>query len=304
MTIREALDVSQRSVSFRDAEVLLAAALNVGRAHLHTHPEQHLNPEEQARYDTLLARREQNEPVAHIIGYKEFYGRRFKTDARALIPRPETEGLVECALAWCVTAFREHTKTTNLPCPLHIAELGTGSGNIAITLALELAAQSIPATIIAGEISPEALSLAGENWETLSQGTPLGNIQLRFVESDLFAHPVFSKRPFDLLIANLPYVEDTWRAHPAAQQDVVFYEPDLALFGGDNDGLGLYRRFFYEAREHLTPQGVVMIEYGETQTELLKPIIQASFPSSTLTVLPDYAGLDRVLVVRPELSLQ
>ena len=298
MTIKEALNVSDRTISFRDAEVLLAAALGVDRTRLHTYPEEIIDESRARVYEEFLKRREQNEPVAHIIGTKEFYGRPFITDARALIPRPETEGLIDPAVAWCENRFRTHVNAANLPCPLFIAELGTGCGNIAITLALELAALHIPATIIAGEISGEALELTKENWESLRHEHHMGNIQLHFVESDMFADARFNKRPFDLLIANLPYVEETWRINPAAQKDVIFYEPDVALFGGDGDGLGLYRQFFAEAPTHLVNDGAIMVEYGETQTPLLLPVIEKAFPEKKATVLQDYAGLDRVVIVK------
>jgi release factor glutamine methyltransferase len=295
-TISSALNVADRTVSYRDAEVLLAAALGVERTYLHAHGEQELTVAETADYEASLKRREHNEPVAYIIGTREFYGRPFAVDARALIPRPETEGVVERAVAFATEHFKTHLKDSNLPCPVRIAELGTGCGNIAVSVALELAAAGVPSTVVAADISPESLELAKENWKRLSDGVPTGNIKLSFVESDLFAHSLLSDRPFELILANLPYVEDTWRVDPRAQQDVVFYEPDLALFGGP-DGLDIYRRFFADAPTHLSEGGRILIEYGETQTAAILPLIEASLPGRTLTVHKDYAGLDRVLEI-------
>ncbi len=296
MTITQALDVSNRTVSFRDAEVLLAAVLKCSRAHLHTYPEQTLTSAEETQYESFLTRREQNEPVAHITGNKEFYGREFKIDHRALIPRPETEGIVTQAVEWISDHFKTHAHESNLPCPVQVAELGTGCGSIAISVALELAERAIPATIVASEISNEALELAKENWETLSRGVTLGNVVLKLVQADMFDAPELTKRPFDIILANLPYVEDTWKMNPAAQQDVVFYEPDIALFGG-SDGLDLYRKFFAESPTHLEKDGAIIIEYGETQTPLILPIISEVFPKKTVTVHKDYAGLDRVISI-------
>lgn len=296
MTVAEALDVRDRSVSGRDAEVLLGAVLGKDRAWLLSHGDVTLSAAESTLYGEYLARREQNEPVAYITGVKEFFGRPFKADKRALIPRPETEHAVEQALKWAAPAFQTYLKETGKPCPLRILELGTGGGPIAVSLALELAAASIPATIIATDIAPEALALAEENWQTLSQGTDTGNIQLTFVEADLFDHPLVTKRPFDLIIANLPYVETTWDVHTGGQPDVVFFEPDIALFGG-KDGLDLYRRFFAEAPAHLLPDGAVIIEYGDTQTAAITPLAAVAFPDKSMTVHQDYAGLDRVITI-------
>ncbi|MEZ0286623.1 MAG: peptide chain release factor N(5)-glutamine methyltransferase [Candidatus Paceibacterota bacterium] len=298
MTIAEALNVSDRTISFRDAEVLLAAVLDCDRSHLHTHGEQVLTPAQEEAYQSSLTRRENNEPVAHIVGYKEFYGRRFIADKRALIPRPETEGAVERALAWAVPYFQSHLKATGKPCPLRILELGTGGGPIAISLALELSAQSIPATIIATDIAPEALEQAQENWQILGKGSRTDLVVLKCIEADLFDHSSITTRPFDLIIANLPYVETTWQVETGAQPDVVFFEPDVALFGGA-DGLDIYRRFFAEAPTHLEAGGAVIIEYGDTQTTAITPLATAAFPDKLCTVHQDYAGLDRILELLP-----
>lgn len=300
MTIADALaSVQHRSVSYRDAEVFLSHILTQPRAYLHAHPEQRLTSEQRAMFEKFLKRREKNEPVAYIIGSKEFYGRPFKTDARALIPRPETEGMIEQALAFLPSYFDAHLKATNLPCPLRILELGTGSGNVAITLALELAALSLPATLIATDISGDALALAQENWQVLSTGISR-HIVTKFICADLFAHPEISPgRPFDLIAANLPYVEATWAQNPAAQPDVVFHEPDVALFGGE-DGLDLYRRFFAEAPKFLSTGGAVMIEHGEAQGADIRALAQAAWPNASITTYKDYADLDRITVIRTE----
>lgn len=270
ITIAEALNVQNRTVSSRDAEVLLSTALGKERAFLHSHGETELSPTEQQTYEDFLRRREQNEPVAYITGSKEFYGRLFKCDARALIVRPETEGVVEQALAWLGNKAAK------------VLELGTGAGNIATTLSLESPALTITAT----DISGEALELAQENARTLGA-------TVTFAQSDLFETVTGT---FDLIVANLPYVETTWQQNPAAQQDVLFYEPDVALFGGE-DGLDLYRRFFTEAPNYLTEGGAVIIEYGETQTSAISALARSAFPGHTLIIHQDYAGLDRVLTL-------
>jgi release factor glutamine methyltransferase len=295
MTIAEALNVQQRTVSSRDAEVLLAAVLGCERAYLHSHPEELLSPAAAQQYEDFLCRREANEPVAYITGVKEFYGRLFNVDKRVLIPRPETELLVAKGLEWSMAHFAA-TMQENLPCPVRILELGTGAGVVAVTLGIELARKNVPSTIVATEIDDGALTVAKENWKHLSAGEPVHNTITKWAVADLFDHPDITKRPFDLIIANLPYVETTWQVETGAQPDVVFYEPDVALFGG-KDGLDLYRRFFAEAPAHLCPGGAVMIEYGETQTAAISHLAAAALPEKQLQVFQDYAGLDRVITL-------
>ena len=278
MTIAEALNVSNRTVSFRDAEVLLRDALSCPREYLHTHPEVELTISQQKKYESYLVRRESNEPVAYITGKKEFYGRTFHCDKRALIPRPETEILIDRALAL--------TKSNNIS----ILELGTGVGNIAITLALEFQKRNLTPHILATDISSEALILAQENAQALG-ATPF----ITFIEADLFDHDLISnQRPFELIVANLPYVSTTWQTNPAAQPDVVFFEPDIALFGGE-DGLDHYRNFLTLAPQFLRPNGHILFEYGEDQTPLMLPLVHAAFPDRSPVVHQDYAALDRLI---------
>ncbi len=282
MTIAEALNVANRSVSFRDAEVLLGAVLHQERTWLHAHANEELTQEQAKQYSSFLDRREDNEPVAYITGVKEFFGRPFACDPRALIPRPETEAVVERALAVLVPRTE----------PYRILELGTGCGNISVTVALELAARQVPAHIIATDVSEEALELARQNSDSL------GASSVTFVVADMFANEsVYKGAPYDLILANLPYVADTWKIDPRSQRDVVFFEPDLALFGGDEDGLLLYRKFWNEAPAYLKGDGRVIIEYGEDQTGAMLPLIASAFPHKTATVYKDYAELDRVLEV-------
>ncbi|MBU6389113.1 peptide chain release factor N(5)-glutamine methyltransferase [Patescibacteria group bacterium] len=279
MTVSQALNVADRSISFREAEIFLQHILGASRAWLHGHGDQKLTPEQSSRFEEFCRRREQNEPVAYIIGEKEFYGRRFYCDRRALIPRPETEGLIDIAMQWSRNRGR----------PIKILELGTGSGNIAITLSLEL---SVPAKIVATDISPAALELARKNYQELGHRQPI-----RFICADLFHHSEIKKAaPFDLIIANLPYVPTAWQSDPEAQPEVVFQEPDIALFGGE-DGLELYRRFFADAPQYLGANGKIIIEFGEEETQKITAIAQKAFSNAQLTIQPDYAGLDRILQV-------
>ncbi len=299
MTVLEALNLVQhRSVSRRDAEVFLQHILQIERAELHTHDERELTPEQEEHYLKCLDRREQNEPVAYITGWKEFYGRRFACDHRALIPRPETELLIDRALALAPGIFSENLNTTGKPCPVRVLELGTGVGNIAATLCFELAKQQTPAQIIATDVVVEAVQLAQENLERLSEVPGEQTSPTTLLIADMFDHPSIAKgAPYDLIVANLPYVPIGWKTDSAAQPDVVFWEPDIALFGGE-DGLDHYRVFFDQVWEYLAPEGVILIEYGEDETGDLRFLLDGMQETLELTVHKDYAELDRMLEIR------
>jgi release factor glutamine methyltransferase len=297
-TISEALNVSQITVSYREAEVLLAHVLSCTREHLHTYPEQELTETQYAEYQHFLERRQRNEPVAYITGVKEFYGRPFKCDARALIPRPETEGVIDLAVPFLTTWFKEQSAASNKPCPVSVLELGTGAGNIGVTLSLELQHAHVPTTLILTDVSHEALALAEENY-TLLNPKPSTHLVVKFLQADLFDHEKIAGKTFQLITANLPYIAPAWRMNPDAQPDVLFHEPDVALFGGDEDGLGLYRTFFRDAPSHLEKGGKIIVEYGEDQTPALKPLAEAAFQGAAIIVHQDYAGLDRILEITP-----
>lgn len=295
MTIRQALRIPSVGITARELEIFLQHILKLERVELYTHPETTLTAAQSQTLASFLARRQKNEPVAYIIGSREFYGRDFKTDHRALIPRPETEKMIDLGLEKLPDRFSRQLKETNKPCPLRLLELGTGSGNIAITLSLELAAKSIPAEIYATDLSQEALELAKENFAALT--LKQAHSPIKFLTGDLFAIPDLTpKAPYDLIIANLPYVPTTWQSDPTAQTEVLFYEPDIALFAG-LDGLDLYRRFFSALEPFLMPDGLVMIEFGENQTETLTKLIKKYFPNRKWKIYQDYAGLDRLLLL-------
>lgn len=295
MTVKEALDVSNRSVSFREAEIFLIEVLGVERAWIHTHPENILSSYQEQKFNAFLLKREENIPVAYIIGNREFYGRKFTCDKRALIPRPETEGLIDRVIKWAPDFFNSHMKASNKPCPVRILELGTGSGNIAISLALELAKLSVPTQIVATDISEEALDLARENWEILKKEVSNSFPAIHFCQADLFSGDmVASRKPYHLLVANLPYVPNDWKVSPEAQAEVVFQEPDVALFGG-GDGLDLYRQFFLSAPEFLADDGKVLVEFGDEEGIMIIKLAKDAFPAREPVIHKDYAELDRIL---------
>jgi release factor glutamine methyltransferase len=255
-----------------DAEVLLGHVLGLARAQIHVHPDQRLDAAELDSYRELIERRRQHEPVAYIIGHKEFYGLNFYVDRRVLIPRPETELLVEKGL--------EIGRATSHP--LTIADVGTGSGAIAISLAAHL----FQAIIYALDASSVALEVAALN--CCRHGLE-GRVHL--LQGDLLS-PL--PEPVDLIVANLPYVSGAeWEQLP---RTITAYEPRSALDGG-LDGLDAVRRLLAQARSHLKPQATILLEIGATQGAAVTNLARHHFSRAVVKVVQDYAGLDRMVVI-------
>jgi release factor glutamine methyltransferase len=284
-TIREALSrarsrlrAAEISSADLDAAVLLGSVLGVERATLYAHPERALTPEAQAAFDALIARRLQGEPVAYLTGHKEFMGLDFLVDCRALIPRPETELLVEMALA------EVRRRGEAALADLRVVDIGTGSGAIAIALAV--LEPRLP-LIYATDISAEALALAAENARQLGVES-----RVCLLQGDLL-EPL--PEPVDLLVANLPYVADNEREVLAP--DVRDYEPHLALFGAE-DGLGHIRRLLASAPPRLKPGAVILLEFGYNQRARLAEIILSALPGAQVRFISDYAGWDRLVEIK------
>jgi release factor glutamine methyltransferase len=250
-----------------DAEVLLAHVLGIGRARLLAHPELALTPQQAETFRRLTERHAGGEPVAYLSGYREFYGLRFQVGPEALIPRPETEHLVDAALAW----------GRGRPA-LRIVDVGTGAGSIAVALAIHLA----DATVIATDISSQALALARANAEAHGVVN-----RIALVRGDLLA-PLTS--PIDLIAANLPYI-------PTAQLNCVSpYEPRAALDGGP-DGLRLIARLFEQAPLLLKDESLLLVEIGFEQAEAVSEMARRALPDARVSVAHDYAGHPRVVRV-------
>ncbi len=245
------------------------------RAQLYTHPEHALASETVTAFETLLAQRAQGAPVAYLTGWKEFYGLPFKVDRRVLIPRPETEVLVERALAWTTQHARRNMELT-------IADVGTGSGAVAVAIAVNLP----NVTVFALDASTGALEVAASN-------TRLHGVEDRvhLLQGDLLA-PL--PEPADLIVANLPYVPTAEIA--TLPRDVRAYEPVAALDGGE-DGLALIREFLRQAPDYANPGGAVMLEIGDTQGPAVAKLARQHFPTASIRVIPDYAGRDRVVEI-------
>lgn len=266
-----------------DAQVVLAYVAGMPRAMLLAHPERDLSQWQAAQFADLMRRRLAGEPVAYLVGHREFYGLELMTDARALIPRPETELLVEAALAALRDKLRRRDPQPSSLTRLVAADIGTGTGAIA----LALAAQEPCIDLVYGvDISADALALARENAQRLG---PVDRV--RFLQGDLLA-PL--PEPVDLLLANLPYVAP--HETPSLPEEVHRYEPDLALYA-DEGGLSLLRRFFAEAPAKMRPQGIVGVEFGYDQRGAVESLARTAFPGATIRVGTDYAGWDRFALV-------
>jgi len=287
-----------------DAQVLLAHVVGAPRFTLLAYPERPLTPEQAATYAGLVARRAAREPVAYLIRRREFMGLDLLVDRRALIPRPETELLVEAALAAIrrrlddtrAASSAEDSPTEQTPTapPSHtygkgagglgVADIGTGSGAIALAIAaLEARVERVYAT----DISPDALALAAENATRLGVAD-----RVVFLQGDLLA-PL--PEPVDMLLANLPYVAP--RDATTLPTDVSRYEPGLALYGAD-DGLGHLRRLFAQAPAHLRPHATLFLEFGYDQRTAVEALAHATFPQATTRVVADYAGWDRFIEIQ------
>jgi release factor glutamine methyltransferase len=259
-----------------EAQVLLCHVLGIERAMLYAYPEREITSQQEEQYFALIARRKQHEPVAYLTGHKEFYGLDFFVDKRVLIPRPETELLVERSLE----IIKRNIAGGRVPV---VADIGTGSGAIPITIAVE--EPRLP-YLYAADISPDALEVARLNCQRHHVAE-----RVRLLQGNLIS-PL--PEPVDVLLANLPYIgtDEIDDISP----DVHFYEPYQALFSGP-DGLDLLRRFAEEVRRcHiLKPAGVLLLEIGYQQREQLTNLMRKLWNNACIVCIKDDAGFDRIL---------
>jgi release factor glutamine methyltransferase len=286
MTIAEALRETSRRLEEAggtgrlDATLLLEYVTDESRERFITDGARVLTGVEREGFALAVERRLKGEPVAYITGEVGFYGRTFAVDQRVLVPRPETEHLVEAALE----ALHASGKTTG-----SIADIGTGSGAIAITLAAELP----DAWIFGTDISHGAIDVARRN-------AARNNVfqSCTFLHGDLAA-PLGRFAPFDLVVANLPYVAT---GEIPGLPDPVAFEPSLALDGGP-DGLALYRRPIAELPALLAPEATVAFEAAPATIRPLAELAGAAFPGVHVRIGSDYAGLERFLTFTKGRSL-
>ena len=248
-----------------DARILLRAVMEIGDVPLAAHPEQRLTDQQRDRYVAWVERRRAGEPVAYLTGEREFYSLAFKVTPAVLIPRPETELLVEAALE-CVPVH----------IPFRVLDLAAGSGCVAVAIAVHRPRARVTAT----EVSRDALAVARDNAARHSAG-------IEFLESDWF--DALGGRRFDLIVSNPPYVAE---CDPNLAEGDLRFEPRVALVAGA-DGLSCIRLIVAQARAHLEPGGGLFFEHGHDQAARGRALlVQAGF--SEVASRRDLAGIERV----------
>lgn len=295
MLIRDATDVLRASGSETarlDAELLLGHVLRADRSTLLAAPEMPIGADHAATFLALVDRRVKGEPVAYIRGLKEFYGLVLSVDARALIPRPETELLVELGLELVRRALTDNARPPGAP-PFLAWDIATGSGAVCVALAVESRRRgySIDIRVRATDVSADAIALATEN--AVAHG--VADV-IDFAVADLADLPAAA--PADLILANLPYIPtDVVATLPIAAS----FEPALALDGGE-DGVELIRGLLGQLEASLTDRGTALLEIGSDQADEVRAAAASLVPGWPATIHADLAGLPRVAELRRPVS--
>lgn len=263
--------VAASSSASLDAQLLLAEVLGVGRAHVIAHPERVLTTAQAARYETWVTRRAAGEPVAYLLGRKPFYDREMIVTSDVLVPRPETEHLLQAAL-----------DAIPIDSSITAVDVGTGSGAIAVTFA----ALRPQAAVYGVDVSAAALAVASRN--ATSQ-----NVSVELLQSDLLSALVERGITVELLLANLPYIVTDEMHRLAVSQ----HEPHLALDGGA-DGLDLFRRMFAQVPQVCQPGALLLLEIGADQGETVPALARQMLHPAQISLTQDYAGLDRVVSIQ------
>jgi release factor glutamine methyltransferase len=290
MDIRQALrdgtahlDSASIPSSSLAAELLLIHALGCDRTWLYTHPEAELDQAVTEKYFVLIARRSAGEPTQYLTSKQEFWGLEFEVTPAVLIPRPETEHLIEVAIDRIGPACRNN--------PLRIADVGTGSGCIAVALAKEFP----NARIVATDISPAALEVAKRNAVRHDVDR-----RIEFTVADLLNGGAFHEsqvtshesRSFDLIASNPPYIAEADAS--TLHREVRDHEPHAALFGGSS-GIEIYPRLIAQAESLLKPGGQLIVELGFGQADSVQETLKARHAWENLSVTNDLAGIPRIL---------
>ncbi len=260
------------------ARLLLAHALQCSVTDLFIHSDRILAVDQMARYRDLVAQRANHKPVAYLVGHREFLNLDFLVDERVLIPRPETELLVESVIEAAKRLSRFQRQR-----PLHIVDVGTGSGIIATSLAIHLP----QAMILATDASGAALQVAQDNARRYGVWA-----RMTFLHGNLL---VPLPTAVDIIVANLPYVSQAEYAD--LPPDIRLYEPHEALVAGV-DGLDAIRTLLSQARSHLFRDGTIWLETGAKQGDAVSELATRAFPDAQITVVKDYAHLDRLVHIQ------
>jgi len=270
-----------------DAQIIITHVLRKDRIFLLSHPDTPVSEEECLEIDSLAKRRISGEPIAYLTGKKEFYGYDFFVDRNVLIPRPETEYLIEKGIEFLKFRNSKIAKSQNV-----VLDLGTGSGCIIVSLAKSLRhSGTLPRRPLfyATDISEKALEVAKKNAENNLTIEQLSN--LRFLQSDLFSNPLLPDK-FDLILANLPYVP-----HNAEEQENLKFEPKSAIFADDN-GSSIIKEFLKQAKSRLNENGLTLVELDPRNALEIKNFAEKLYLNRTIKLTKDYAGHDRYLEIK------
>jgi len=289
MTIEQALKLAIDKLNTKkinlphlEAELLLSEILKKPREFILAHAEKKLTAIQMAKFKCLIFRRLKGEPTAYLTGHKEFYGLKFKVNKNVLIPRPETELMIEEALK--LTAHNSR--------PITIIDVGTGSGCIIITLAKQTAYCKLLAT----DISAKALTVAKQNARAHNV-----HKKIKFLKGDLL-YPLIHNSAFKIpeseliITANLPYGWKAWKNNTSADTIGLKFEPQSALYTGKN-GLELYERLFKQIKK-LRTNGCALCEFDPRQTSKIKRLIKSELPSASYQIKKDLSGLNRLAIIK------
>lgn len=276
---QQSFDNSRRGEFLLAVEVLLAYVLKTSKESFITDNNKELTDVEYKEFNLLISQYIEGKPVAYLMSHKEFFGLDFYVDNRVLIPRPETEHLVEKVLELAKKLVLE----ANVNSSLKIIDIGTGSGCIGLSIQHSLPDVQVTIT----DISPDALEVAALNAESLGLKE-----KIKIQQSNLLAT---IHEEFDIIVANLPYIGEE-KFH-FVSQNVYDYEPHVALFGGE-DGLGLYRELFEQLRNKSWKPQYLLGEFGFLQAEELEKAVKIYFPEAKLEFFQDLAHLDRGFVLQ------
>lgn len=250
--------------------MLLAHTLGLGRSALLARSQDALREEDQSRFDALVERRSRGEPVAYLTGHKEFYGLDLLVTPGVLVPRPETESVVDACL-----------EILPVDQPSTMADIGTGSGAIVVAVA----AHRPMLRAIGTDISPQAIEVARQNCERHGVAD---RVSLRVGH---LLEPL--SEPVSVIAANLPYVPPG-----EASPEVATWEPQVAVFGGGVDGTALIREFLRDAARYLLDGGGIVMETAHSQGSIVSNLARAAFPRAQIEVRRDLAGYDRIVVIK------
>jgi release factor glutamine methyltransferase len=283
MTLAEALQQSAYILSINriedshiEARMLLGHVTNLSTVQIYTEHEQILSPEEEAKLQKLIGRRLRNEPAAYILKHKEFYGIDFYVDSRVLVPRPETEILVDAALEFAAS------RSSYLTCPLLVADVGTGCGAIAVSLALNLPGSKVYAT----DSSPSALEVARLNCRHHKVTE-----QVTLFTGDLL-QPL--PEPVDLIVANLPYIKNS--ELPDLSPEIAGFEPRLALDGGES-GLDCIQKLLQQVRDKINTGVCLLLEIGHDQEKDVRRLIHRYLNGLNFRFIADLNCIKRVVKI-------